>query len=33
MLNVGNISAFAFNKNGEWLTWIISAEGQIGNGI
>ncbi len=33
MLNVGNVSAFAFNKSGEWLTWIISAEGQIGNGI
>ena len=33
MLNIGNVSEFAFNKSGDWLTWVISAEDQIGNGI
>ncbi len=33
MLNVGNVSEFAFNETGEWLSWVIRAEDQIGNGV
>jgi len=32
-LNVGNVSAFAFNKGGQWLTWVVDATGQAGNGV
>ena len=32
-LNIGNVSEFAFNKPGLWLTWIIDAYGQSGNGV
>jgi len=32
-INVGNVSEFAFNKNGELLAWIIDARDQSGNGI
>lgn len=33
MLNIGNISEFAFNKKGNWLAFCIDAEGKSGNGI
>lgn len=32
-LNIGNVSSFTFNKSGQWLTWIIDAHGQSGNGV
>ena len=32
-LNVGNVSEFAFNKSGQWLTWVVDAAGQAGNGV
>ncbi len=33
MLNIGNVREFAFNESGEWLSWVIGAEDQIGNGV
>ena len=32
-LNVGNVAEFAFNKSGQWLTWVVDATGQAGNGV
>lgn len=32
-LNIGNVSEFAFDKQGNWLAWTVSAEGRVGNGI
>jgi dipeptidyl aminopeptidase/acylaminoacyl peptidase len=32
-MNIGNISEFAFNKEGDWLAWIIDAQDQSGNGV
>lgn len=32
-LNVGNVAEFAFNKSGQWLTWVVNAAGQAGNGV
>lgn len=32
-LNIGNVSEFAFNKNGSWLAWIIDAQEKSGNGV
>jgi dipeptidyl aminopeptidase/acylaminoacyl peptidase len=31
--NFGNVSAYAFNKKGNWLAWINDAHGKAGNGI
>lgn len=31
--NLGNVSAYAFNKTGQWLAWIIDAHGKSGNGV
>ena len=31
--NIGNVSLFAFNKDGSWLAWAIDASGQSGNGV
>ncbi|HZS44210.1 MAG TPA: prolyl oligopeptidase family serine peptidase [Blastocatellia bacterium] len=32
-LSIGNVSEFAFDKSGKWLTWIIDAQDKIGNGV
>jgi len=32
-LNIGNVSEFAFNKKGDWLAWVIDAQGKSGNGV
>ncbi|MCK4644799.1 MAG: S9 family peptidase [Candidatus Aminicenantes bacterium] len=32
-LNIGNVSAFAFDKKGRWLAWIVDAKDMSGNGI
>lgn len=32
-LNFGNVSSYAFNKPGKWLTMVIDAEGKSGNGV
>lgn len=31
--NIGNVSAFAFNKSGQWLAWTIDAADKTGNGV
>lgn len=32
-LNIGNVSEFAFNKEGTWCAWIVDAADQAGNGV
>jgi len=32
-LNIGNVSEFAFDDQGNWLAWIIDAKDKTGNGI
>jgi hypothetical protein len=32
-LNIGNVAEFSFNKNGQWLAWIVDAQEKSGNGI
>jgi dipeptidyl aminopeptidase/acylaminoacyl peptidase len=32
-LNIGNVSEFAFDKNGQWLALVIDASNQGGNGV
>ena len=31
--NIGNVSEFQFNKQGQWLAWAIDAQDKSGNGI
>ncbi len=31
--NIGNVSMYSFNKEGEWLAYIVDAFGKAGNGI
>ena len=31
--NIGNVSDYAFDKSGQWLAWIVDAQGKSGNGI
>ena len=32
-INVGNVAEFAFDKKGNYLAWIVDAQGQAGNGL
>ena len=32
-LSLGNVSDFAFTKNGDWLAWVVDAQDQAGNGV
>jgi len=32
-LNIGNVSEFAFDKQGHWLAWTIDAKDKAGNGV
>jgi dienelactone hydrolase len=32
-LNFGNVSEFAFDKQGDWLAWLVDAQDKAGNGI
>ena len=32
-LNIGNVAEFAFDKKGQWLAFVIDANGQAGNGV
>jgi dipeptidyl aminopeptidase/acylaminoacyl peptidase len=32
-LNLGNVSDFAFTKDGAWLAWVVDAQDQAGNGV
>lgn len=31
--NIGNVAEFAFDKKGNYLAWIVDAQGQAGNGV
>ncbi len=31
--NIGNVAEFAFDKKGDYLAWIVDAQGQAGNGV
>ena len=33
VMNVGNVSSFAFNKTGQWLAYTVDAYGKAGNGV
>ncbi|MBT8396045.1 MAG: hypothetical protein KJN92_03720, partial [Gemmatimonadetes bacterium] len=32
-LNIGNVSEFEFDESGQWLSWVVDAQGMLGNGI
>ena len=32
-LSLGNVSDFAFTRNGDWLAWVVDAQDQAGNGV
>ncbi|MGQ9578883.1 MAG: prolyl oligopeptidase family serine peptidase [Candidatus Aminicenantales bacterium] len=32
-INIGNVAEFAFDKQGNYLAWIVDAQGQAGNGV
>ena len=32
-LSLGNVSDFAFDKQGKWLAWVVDAQDKLGNGI
>jgi dipeptidyl aminopeptidase/acylaminoacyl peptidase len=32
-LNIGNVSEFSFDKNGQWLAWIVDAQEKTANGV
>ncbi len=32
-LSLGNVSEFAFDKQGDWLAWLVDAQDKAGNGI
>lgn len=33
LLNIGNVSQFAFNRNGTWMAYTVDADEQVGNGL
>lgn len=32
-INIGNVAEFTFDKKGNYLAWIVDAQGQVGNGV